>query len=58
MKCPTCPDAVEDHCCYCGAEIPAAFRVLTENPYAAEINDDYSLHMMCETCYDEALGDI
>ena len=43
-------DALDDNECYvCGTL--AGLRY-TEDPFAAEINDDYTMHWMCEDCYD------
>jgi hypothetical protein len=54
-KCECCKGT---RCCSCNCEIPKKERILEENPFALEIENDYTLHLECEDCRDQAAMDI
>lgn len=58
MKCPTCTDAKENCCCYCGMEIPDNLQKLAPDPYASEINDNHEKHLQCASCYSNSCDEI
>ncbi len=50
-------DPFNDPCCYlCGMRNRTVG--LTENPYDVDINDDNTLHYMCDNCVQYCLEDI
>ena len=56
MKCPTCENAINGICCCCGAVVDVP--ELQPDPFAQDINNDNSLHLMCPKCVYESGRDI
>jgi len=59
VKCPSCKDAKSNKCCSCQISIPRAKKKwLRTDPFAAEIDEDFSLHLLCLKCIESKLDDI
>ena len=56
MKCPTCENANDGKYCSCGAVIDVP--ELQPDPYAHDIHNDATLHLMCAQCLHESSQDI
>lgn len=57
LKCPTCNDARTGQCCSCECELHGTAE-LEKCPFASEIYNDESLHLLCDSCSYERSQDV
>ena len=58
MKCKSCKSAKENCCCHCGKFLKDSEKEYGTNPYDAEIEFDYTEHLICDICHEEACMEV
>ncbi len=58
LKCPTCHESLNNHCCRCGRIIPSESQTLRMDAFNSKTYNDTSLHLLCDPCNTERTREV
>ena len=57
ILCPSCSGARPGQCCGCNQRMDLGVQELSPDPYRTDVDDDFSLHLLCRTCFRQGMED-